>query len=574
LSGRSRVTVTFKDKLVAYANICRFEYLPGEIPAVLVVLFLGTNTFARFFAVEVMEALVVFMLLYFTGFIINALADQEIDSKYDTFKTGISRGVDVLGPSTLKWMIFLKVTAAVLITVHISYMMADFVPLALTLVGLFFGLGYSIKPFRFKERGVWHAISLAPSCFFIPFAFLIYVIGAGMSWPLVILMVGFTLVHYGMEFGNQAIDYIEDKEHGVLTPPVRWGMETSLRVAVWMFVLGIFVELPALYVVLGEKGVFTTLGAWFSMPIVFAFSAALLLAGYVYPFRNLVRMHKLSKSTPVRDAMPAYKKLCKYSKWQASGILGMTFVATVIFASQAFIPAMMVGSPSGQILTPAPMGQSFFATAPDVEFSLNPDDIPLAIVNVSIGCTGGVLLEDQAAVRVETWVIDQPYRETLILLDHEMQSGDQWNFEVELEAHDEDDTAVRVVLLQEDEDNVLQEVNVRRVASAKDFYIYEAQSFKYEEGLLNDRKADVTVEVYNLHGLKQKDTAQLVVKAYTLAGTEIDDQTIDLNRTLDGKEMWTETITMDLPEWTWEVYFEVELIYGNTAEPYDTTTVS
>ena len=185
----------FIDYMKAYYRVCRLEYAPGEIPAMLTVLFLGSLTVSRFFDPIVIEALLAFMLLYLSGFIINAITDKEIDKNYDTFKTSIPKSVDILGEKTCWGLLIGHVTIATALSVHISFVMNSFIPLGLVVIGSFFGLGYSIRPFQFKVRGIWHAIALGSSAFFLPFIFLMFVVANGISFPLILFILGFSFVH-------------------------------------------------------------------------------------------------------------------------------------------------------------------------------------------------------------------------------------------------------------------------------------------------------------------------------------------------------------------------------------------
>ncbi|UCG70145.1 MAG: UbiA family prenyltransferase, partial [Thermoplasmata archaeon] len=305
--------------LKAYYRVCRLEYLPGEIPAIFTVLFLGSATISRFFELPVIEALLAFVLLYLSGFIINALTDREIDAKYDTFKTSIPKSVELMGEKTLKTMIIVHVGVAIALSLHISLLMNSIWPIFLVLVGVFFGLGYSVKPFQFKVRGIWHAIALGSSAFFIPFVFLMYVVAEGIPLILFVFMIGFSFVHYGMEFGNQAIDYVEDKASNVKTPPVRWGMMPSLKIALGFVILGIVTEGWSLYYILLSRGSFTFIHPLLTTNVLYVLLMTLIIAGYYIPTRGLWKMHStLKKSKAIEDGMPTLKKICKYAKWQTS----------------------------------------------------------------------------------------------------------------------------------------------------------------------------------------------------------------------------------------------------------------
>ena len=368
--------------LKAYYRVCRLEYAPGEIPAIFTVLFLGSVTVSRFFDLPVVEALVVFLLLYLSGFIINALTDKEIDAKYDTFKTSIPKSVDIMGERTVKTMIIAHVLIAVVLAFHITLQMSSIIPIGLVLLGVFFGLGYSVRPFHFKVRGVWHAIALGSSAFFLPFVFLMFVVAEGISFPLLMFIVGFSFVHYGMEFGNQAIDYIEDKASDVRTPPVRWGMIPSLIVALCFVFLGIVAELGSLYFIILSKGDLTFIHSLLTTNAIFVMFSVIILAGYYIPTRGLWKMYTTMRTTDsVEEGMPTLKKICNYAKWQASGIMGVAIVSALIFVGVVLAPAAdILTDDDSNIILPGALTIAY----PEVEFYTDVEGESWTNVSISI----------------------------------------------------------------------------------------------------------------------------------------------------------------------------------------------
>jgi len=63
-------------RITAYLKACRVEYLPAEIIGVFIP-FLLSGSFSL--EMPVIEAIIVFFLLYWCGFLINALEDVEVD---------------------------------------------------------------------------------------------------------------------------------------------------------------------------------------------------------------------------------------------------------------------------------------------------------------------------------------------------------------------------------------------------------------------------------------------------------------------------------------------------------------
>jgi len=315
----------------AYLRTSRSEYILAETPALFLIFFISATSFYRLLALEVIEGIVAFVLLYFVGFIINAYTDQEIDKKYTIFKNKIPEAVETIGQRNIKAIIVGQILAANLLGAHISYMMGSWIPIGLVMVGTFFGIGYSLPPLQFKVRGILHSISLLLSAFLIPGIFLLFVIGQGLTlWP-TILVLGFSVMHYGIAFANQAIDYLEDKASGVRSPPVRWGMATSLRIALIMIVLGMAVEFLGLYFIVQLKGGFSSTLLGLSPTILFVLFVPVVMVGYYIPVSGLWKMYRATMTRPIEEATNYMKTICHYNQWQASGILGLAAVTCVLF---------------------------------------------------------------------------------------------------------------------------------------------------------------------------------------------------------------------------------------------------
>jgi 4-hydroxybenzoate polyprenyltransferase len=318
----------FGSYIRAYLRTSRSEYLLAEIPGLLAIFFIGASSLTRILEPLVWEGVSVFVLLYFMGFIINAYTDQDIDKNYTIFKNKIPDAVSLIGRQNVRFLIVGQIAAAFILSAHISYAMGSWIPLALMSVGTFFGVGYSIPPLQFKVRGWLHAVSLTLSAFLVPAIFLLYIIAGTIAPAPVLIVLGFSILHYGIAFANQAIDYLEDKASGVNSPPVLWGMERSLKVALATIIAGLTVEFSGLYwfvvpsgaALLGISGLALVL---LLLPV--------LLAGYYIPVSGLYKMYRATLTRPIEDAVGYMKEICHYNQWQASGITGLMFAVAILF---------------------------------------------------------------------------------------------------------------------------------------------------------------------------------------------------------------------------------------------------
>lgn len=301
----------------------------------LVPIFLAAQPGQPLLHLDLVLGLVAFLLLFLSGFTINAYTDRKLDEGYDSFKKNISSSVRVLGARRLLHITIAQVVVAVFLSGIVAARMGEPLLFAMVLVGVFFGIGYSIKPLNFKERGsIWHAVALGTSIFFIPLLFLYWIAAGELTAFVVILAAGFSLVHYAMEYGNQANDYLEDRAANVMTPPVRLGIAQSLKIATYMFVVGaIIVGYSFVDLIFSNEALmahFSVAVLWLVVTVIWA----ILAAGYYLPARGLYRMWAISSvSEDIEADMPLIKQQCHYSHWQTSGILGLVFVSLIIFGT-------------------------------------------------------------------------------------------------------------------------------------------------------------------------------------------------------------------------------------------------
>ncbi len=307
--------------------------MPGEMPALPVVLMLGVTELSLLVGLRTVEAFVAFFSFFFAGFLINTLTDYDIDKTYGTFKSNMPLAVDAIGKKNLMRLVVFQIVLAIMLSLHISLWIGSYVPLAIMLMGAFTGLGYSLKPFKFKERGVLSALSLSFCGFFLPPTFLVYSVRGSISFPVLVLFTGFAIAHYGLEFGNQAIDYQEDVKHRILTPPVRWGLTRSLKIGLWTLASGVVLELVGLYMMFMEKG--GSINPSLLLPL-YVLGGFFIIIGYRGSMANYKSMITATERLPLAPATEELRKLCKYSKWQIAGILGVLLAVTVFFLAPFF----------------------------------------------------------------------------------------------------------------------------------------------------------------------------------------------------------------------------------------------
>ena len=314
--------------LKAYSRVCRMEYIPLEAPGVFAPLFMAATSFQDLLSIHVVEALVIFMLLFFSGFILNALADVEVDSKYKKF---ISDSVRILGEKTLKIMVVAHVAFALLLTLHLSIVYNNYWLLFWVSLATFFGLSYSVKPFHFKVRGLLQFSLMIFSIILVSLVY--YVIGGTPSIPVLFVFLSFLIVHHGIELVNQTQDHLEDKEIGLLTPSVRWGITDTLMAAFILTIVGLGLGIVGFYFLYyNNLQNLVVFGYSIGFEILFVFTILILFIAYYIPLKGTWKFIDISlQNKTIEHKISQIKKQLNYPRWQLTGILGVTFISTLFF---------------------------------------------------------------------------------------------------------------------------------------------------------------------------------------------------------------------------------------------------
>ena len=474
----------------AYLHTCRYEYFPGEAPAMLVPIFMAAQPGQPLLHLDLLMGLVAFLLLFLSGFTINAYTDRKLDEGYDSFKRNISSSVKVLGARRLLHVTVAQVVVAVILSAIVAVRMAEPALFVLVLVGVFFGIGYSIKPLNFKERGsIWHAVALGTSIFFIPLLFLYWIAAGELNAFVAILAVGFSLVHYAMEYGNQANDYLEDRAANVRTPPVRLGIASSLRIATYMFVVGaLIVGYSFAYLIFNNEALlahFSDSGLWLVVMIIWA----ILAAGYYLPVRGLYRMWAISSvSDDIEGDMPLIKQQCHYSHWQTSGILGLLFVSLIVFATNMVTLDVGVEPVEGAQFSDPP--STTLVNGGSVLFPDYYVDTFLFIRSEDSAVESGTL-----QVSIELAENDLVYERQTINVTHRLLPRETWTRMVRLDVREFATTVITISLWEDDDGDGAYTVEKDRWVDSVRVYPSRGSSDIDDGGSLLDLPVEVPVDL-------------------------------------------------------------------------------
>ena len=304
------------------------EYIPLEAPGVLVPLFLGASSARALWSIHVVEAMAVFLLTFCSGFMANSLADVDVDSRYKTF---VSDSVRFLGKRTVVGLIVAHIALALLITLHLSVAFDNYWLLFWVPLGIFFALAYSLKPFHFKVRGPLQILQNVFSLIMV--SLLYYVVGGIPTAPVFLVFLGLLVAHYGIELVNQARDFLDDRESGLNTPAVRYGIRATLVASLVVTLAGLVSATAGFYVLFSELPDLAVAGVTLTFRALFAASVVILASAYYRPLHGIRGFIRISlQDSSDEHKILLIKEQLNYPMWQLSGILGVVLVATLLFA--------------------------------------------------------------------------------------------------------------------------------------------------------------------------------------------------------------------------------------------------
>jgi alpha-ketoglutarate-dependent taurine dioxygenase/4-hydroxybenzoate polyprenyltransferase len=222
-------------------TIRRKEFFVAELPIFIIPLLLSIANWNDFLQVPLYLGLAALFMLFNIGDMINCYADYKLDSIY---KSHLSNAVFELGRENVKWQIIISGILAFAFTTLVAVWTHQYFLIGITIIGAFIGLQYSIKPFKFKSRGVWQFICLWGIIFFGPMLYTA-IISNGFPNISAMLIFAFYGIHQmGIILLNTAEDYPEDINDGLNTIIVRLGFHRSLNIAFYL-VLGSGIALQA-----------------------------------------------------------------------------------------------------------------------------------------------------------------------------------------------------------------------------------------------------------------------------------------------------------------------------------------
>lgn len=307
------------DAIRLYITVSRWEFLPAVFIGIFIGVLLGADTIFTIvspaFLPLLAEGLIIFILLFNVGFMVNCWADWKVDALY---KTKLYQAVMRLGRRPLGLLVVVHIALAFLLALHLSVVLDRIEISLLVWVGTFLGVAYSVEPLRFKRRGVLHSLVAFP-IFFIPGVYSFFLVTTLSLTDLyslffLVLAAGITIGHYALILVSQAEDLPADRDMNLITPAVRWGLHRTIRYSLAFNVVG------SAFVVLSLTGLFLLVNVWLVVLI------PLVVLSRFLSLKEVKALAKRSYRVPSESAYleELRAKMGTYPLWHAYGLLGIT----------------------------------------------------------------------------------------------------------------------------------------------------------------------------------------------------------------------------------------------------------
>jgi 4-hydroxybenzoate polyprenyltransferase len=323
--------MSIKNIIKLYITVSRWEFLPAVLIGIFIGIFIGADSIQTLISYEftpiLIEGIIIFILLFNVGFMVNCWADWKVDELY---KTKLYHAVIKMGRNKLGILVILHIIISILLAYHITIQIHRIEVSLLVWIGIFLGVGYSVEPFRFKRRGLLHSLIALP-IFFIPGVYSYFLVN---SFPItdiytilfIIAAIGITLGHYALILVSQAEDTPADKKMKLITPAVKWGIKKTLHISYLSNFIGSVILTFALLFI------FLIINYWLLLLI------PIIIFGRYLSMKEIYRLYCISFSLSSEEALLSElrKKMDVYPIWHAYGLSGITISSLFILILKSF----------------------------------------------------------------------------------------------------------------------------------------------------------------------------------------------------------------------------------------------
>ncbi|MFE3845865.1 UbiA family prenyltransferase [Thermoplasmatota archaeon] len=317
--------MSIKNMFKLYITVSRWEFLPAVLIGILIGIFIGADSIQSLISYEftpiLIEGILIFILLFNVGFMVNCWADWKVDELY---KTKLYHSVIKMGRNKLGILVILHIIISIILAYHITVQLARIEVSLLVWIGIFLGVGYSIEPFRFKRRGLLHSLIALP-IFFIPGIYSYLLVNSlSITAPYTIIFIsaaiGITLGHYSLILVSQAEDTPADKKMNLITPAVKWGLKKTLKISYKTNFIGSVVIIFSLMIM------FLTINYWLLLLV------PIIIIGRYFSMIEVYKLYKNTLNLSSEDDILSKirEKMDVYPIWHAYGLSGVTISSLCI----------------------------------------------------------------------------------------------------------------------------------------------------------------------------------------------------------------------------------------------------
>ena len=308
--------MSIKDAFRLYITISRWEFLPAVFIGIFIGILIGAQSLSSIIGSlpYLLEGVVIFILLFNVGFMVNCWADWQVDELY---KTKLYQAVMSIGRRGVAMLVVIHIAVAFVLAFHLSLVLNRIEISILVWIGTFLGVAYSVEPFRFKRRGLLHSTVALP-IFLIPGIYSFFLVS---PLPLsnfyaqmfLLAAAGITIGHYALILVSQAEDLPADREMKLITPAVRWGVHQTVINSLGLNLFG------SVLIIIGLAGLFVVTNVWLLLilPVV--------AVSRYFSLREVARLAKRTSMVPDEGAFitELREKMKTYPLWHAYGLSGV-----------------------------------------------------------------------------------------------------------------------------------------------------------------------------------------------------------------------------------------------------------
>jgi len=112
--------MSIKDMFKLYITVSRWEFLPAVLTGIFIGVFIGADSIQSLISYEftpiLIEGVLIFILLFNVGFMVNCWADWKVDELY---KTKLYQSVIKMGRNKLGILVIIHILVSIILAYHI-----------------------------------------------------------------------------------------------------------------------------------------------------------------------------------------------------------------------------------------------------------------------------------------------------------------------------------------------------------------------------------------------------------------------------------------------------------------------